>query len=249
MSTAMQPSMEVEVQRSGSSVVLYCSQLNSCPDPVLFSQPAQSTEFAATGVNTGRGQVHYRDFEGHAVVVRHYRRGGAIRHLSADRYIYSGLNRTRMWREFELLLQLHAEGLPVPVPVAARIEQLSWFQYCGDLATRKIADARTLAEILSSQSLSAEQWGAVGRVVRNFHDRGVFHADLNAGNIMLDGSGQAYLIDFDRGHRVTTSGVEAFVSNLRRLKRSLESFAAKHSGFCYVRADWSALMSGYQGRS
>jgi 3-deoxy-D-manno-octulosonic acid kinase len=39
----------------------------------------------------------------------------------------------------------------------------------------------------------------VGRCLRRFHDAGVQHADLNSDNIMLDGDGGTWVLDFDRG--------------------------------------------------
>ena len=42
-------------------------------------------------------------------------------------------------------------------------------------------------------------WEATGRLVARFHRAGLDHADLNAHNILFDGAGQGWMIDFDRG--------------------------------------------------
>ena len=65
-----------------------------------------------------------------------------------------------------------------------------------------------------------EDWAVAGRCIRRFHDAGVRHADLNANNIMLDGRGGAWLLDFDRG-RVQRPGPWR-EQVLARLARSLE---------------------------
>ncbi|OED39750.1 hypothetical protein AB833_14130 [Chromatiales bacterium (ex Bugula neritina AB1)] len=239
--------MDIKIHRGDRSILLYNPQLAKRPDRSLFDfaeLPVESSGSTAR-LATGRGQVLYRQFDGLSVVVRHYRRGGMISKLSTDSYWYSGLQKTRMWREFALLLKLYLDGLPVPMPVAAQIERRSLVWYRGDLATQKIDGAVTLVESISSAPLADAQWQAVGQVLRRFHDKGCYHADLNAGNIMLDHHGAVYLIDLDRGCLLNAGNVTRFASNLRRLKRSLDTFAEKRRGLHFSPSDWEALLTGY----
>ena len=89
----------------------------------------------------------------------------------------------------------------------------------------------------------------VGATIGRFHRSHIYHADLNARNILLQKMPRSaelnvYLIDFDRG-RVRRSGRLWQRANLQRLKRSLEKFASNHPGFFYEQADWASLMAGY----
>src|SRR5699024_11257829 len=62
---------------------------------------------------------------------------------------------------------------------------LSWhrhgFYYRAALATERVLGARTLASTLNQVSPRP-----VARAIKKMHDAGVFHADLNAFNILLD---------------------------------------------------------------
>ena len=193
----------------------------------------------------GRGTAWLFMHEGGEYVLRHYRRGGLAAKLSADRYLWLGLQRCRAVREFGLLQQLAGLGLPVPRPLAARVQR-SALGYRNDLITARIADAQTLAERLGESPLSAAAWARIGATIRRFHDAGVHHADLNANNILLDAAGRCWLIDFDRGD--WRAGERWKAANLSRLRRSLDKLAAGRAGFCWREADWAALLAGYRGR-
>ncbi len=175
-------------------------------------------------------------------VLRHYRRGGMMAHLSRDSYLWTGEARTRPFREWRLLHGMHDEGLPVPAPVAARYRR-NGLTYTGELITERIADARPLSALLQSQSLPTGTWEAVGRCIRRFHNAGVFHADLNAHNILLDNASAVFLIDFDRGQRRTPGGWTE--QNLQRLLRSLNKINQGLLAEGSSSADWEALLRGY----
>jgi 3-deoxy-D-manno-octulosonic acid kinase len=92
----------------------------------------------------GRGAVWRIETPAGRAVLRHYRRGGAVARLSRDRYLWTGRERTRSFREFRLLAALDLRGLPVPAPLAARYLRCDALRYTADLLTLEIADARTL---------------------------------------------------------------------------------------------------------
>ena len=54
------------------------------------------------------------------MVLRHFHRGGLVGRLNRDLYLRVGAPRCRAFREFDLLADMHVQGLPVPLPVAAR---------------------------------------------------------------------------------------------------------------------------------
>ena len=68
------------------------------------------------------------------------------------------------------------------------------------------------------------------------------HHDLNASNILL-GLEQIYLIDFDKGQRVSSSGEASWKEvHLRRLRRSLDKLLEAGEG---VDESWARLKDGY----
>ncbi len=176
-------------------------------------------------------------------VLRHYRRGGLAAKLSTDRYLWLGLQRCRAMREFSLLLQLAELGLPVPRPLAARVQRRGC-SYRNDLITARIADARTLAERLCQAALPAALWARIGATIRRFHDAGIHHADLNANNILIDADGGCWLIDFDRGD--WRAGRRWKAANLARLRRSLDKLADQHRQLHFCEPGWAALLAGYR---
>lgn len=228
--------------KQGSSIYLWNSQLLSTADAALFNHnPVEMLQ-----QNTlGRGTVVMFAHGDLQLVRRHYQRGGLVRHISRDVYVGSALASTRMWRELHLLQNLWEAGLPVPQPVAAHCKWLAPFLYRGDLITRRIPATRTLAETLRDHALIAEGWRSLGAVLARFHHHGVYHADLNANNILLNESGHFYLIDFDRGEK-RSPGAKWQNGNLERLLRSLNKLQGLHTPFHFSSADWVALQDGYR---
>lgn len=165
--------------------------------------------------------------------------------LLGDRYWRATLPESRAWREWHLLADLANQGLPVPVPVAARVVTSGPF-YRADLITRQLQATRSLCEVLEAGPLPVEQWQSIGRCIRRFHDAGVYHADLNAHNILLDADGGVWLIDFDKGE-IRTPANEWQQANLSRLRRSLDKLARLHKLFHFEEANWQQLMSAWGG--
>lgn len=230
--------MTARTLSAGRATILYDDTLVSHADKALFAPPVRA---AAAG---GRGTAWIvPGADGGEWVLRHYRRGGLPAKLIEDTYLWTGLGYTRPWCEWHLLAELHALGLPVPRPVAARVMR-SGIGYRGDLITRRVPDARSLAELLAAGNTVAIPWPAIGACIRRFHEAGVWHADLNAHNILVDGTGGVWLIDFDRGER--RSGDAAWKQeNLARLKRSLHKSDPAEA---VIAQGWAALLDAYATR-
>jgi len=192
----------------------------------------------------GRGAAIMFGYRGLNLVLRHYQRGGLVRFFNRDLYPFFHLGRTRMWREFDLLLKLQTWSLPAPIAVAARCQKVGLGFCRGDLITQTIPDTQTLAEVLQSRPIGENQWRALGALLSRFHNAGVYHADLNANNILLDNAGQFYLLDFDRGE-IRASNHAWQAANLARLLRSLHKMQTRFSPFYFESADWSVLLLAY----
>ncbi len=176
------------------------------------------------GEAPGRGSSLFLDAGPEQWVLRPYRRGGLAAKLSENRYLWTGLERTRAFRELRLTAELFARGLPVPRPVAAGVERHGP-TYSAALITVRLPGARSLVDCLNDAAPALLE--RVGATVRRFHDAGLDHVDLNARNLLVDAQGKVWLIDLDRC-RLRSPG-QWREANLQRLGRSLAKFGAAES--------------------
>ncbi len=223
--------------------ILYDAACIENPESLGFDANFWASQDAIVGFAEGRGTTFFVQCAGEEYVLRHYRRGGLIARLSADHYVWTGLRRTRAWREWHLLAQLKSKGLPVPQPIAAQVV-CHGMTYSADIMTRRIPHATTLAEILERHAVSENTWQELGRVIGCFHHHGVWHADLNANNILIDADNRIHLIDFDRG-RLRRPSPRWQQANLARLKRSLLKLQGKTKNFYFAETDWQSLFAAY----
>ena len=212
-------------------------------EDVSFDSRVWAQRSSIVGFAEGRGTTFFIQHQGRDFVLRHYQRGGFIANISKEKYIWMGLRNTRPWREWELLEKMHEMDLPVPIPAAIRVQR-SWLAYKADIMMHRIPNARTLMQILMSEELTEGHWIAVGSIIRRFHEKGVYHADLNANNIMLDDGGRCYIIDFDRCD-FRKPKIEWQKNNLLRLKRSLNKILKNESVFYFSDMNWRSLLRGY----
>jgi 3-deoxy-D-manno-octulosonic acid kinase len=212
----------------------------------------------------GRGSVYFKTIRTTSddirVVVKDYQRGGMVRHVNKSLYWHRRYSESRVWREFHLLTEMIALGLPVPTPVAGRVTRKLPQWYTSTIVTREIEQTVTLAERLHQlipEHGDEDLWVATGRTIKRFHEANVYHADLNASNILIADSGDIFLIDFDKGQFKTDNRTDWKQSNLQRLKRSLLKFKRgslngesnhglnQQSTFRFSDDSWQLLLSGY----
>lgn len=220
---------------------LYDDSWLSCP--VSLFHPVDRNH-AGQSHPVGRGTALFFEYDGTPLVLKHYHRGGLIGRLVDDIYIRVPGTEPRMLAEYRLLRYLYQKGLPVPEPVAARYQQTSWLTCRGDLVTRRIPGARTLFEHLRREPLPGSQWRCIGATVATFHAAGVYHADLNATNILLDDRERPWLIDFDKGF--VRKHKRWKTANLRRLRRSLDKLQHHTPEMHFSDDDWQAFLHGYR---
>jgi 3-deoxy-D-manno-octulosonic acid kinase len=237
----------VKEWRDGAHHVAYDAAALTEPRTGLFDASHWERAGLVEGRAPGRGSVVFvrGGARGEVWALRHYRRGGWLGRLVADSYVWLGLRQTRPWREFQLTAGLHAQGLPVPRPVAAHVAR-GLLAYRGDLITVRIEGTQTLADALERAALPADQWTQLGRMLRRFHAAGVRHDDINGRNVLRDAQGVFHLIDFDKARLLPSGPWQA--QNLARFRRSLEKFKATSPTFHFTDADWQALLSGYNAR-
>lgn len=225
--------------QSGTTRILYEDGALSAPEESCLQPGYWAGRDAIAGGFRGRGTALKVNTPAGPAVLRRFRRGGMVAGLLGDRYLYTGWERSRAFREWRLLEKLNDRGLPVPKPLAASCERAGpWYR--AGLLTEWIADTETFADRIGNGTINAEQWRAIGAAIRRFHDAGAEHADLNTRNILLDGAGRVYLVDFDRGRLVEPAKVRR-QAMLNRLHRSL--YKCDGDG---IDAGWKHLVAAYE---
>ena len=192
----------------------------------------------------GRGNTYFLNIDGTELVLREYLRGGLIRHVNPRYYLWRGLQHTRAFRELHMLSNCVFKGLPTSVGYACKVDRRGLL-YTASLITYKL-EGSTLAEM--RENVPELVWQRVGTTIASFHNEGVWHADLNAHNILIDGdSSEVSLIDFDRARELPPNA-PAMQSNIARLHRSLIKEAGK-GGYDFNADGWAVLLQAYDENS
>ena len=238
--------MKEQFIRQGGMHILYDSDAVSRFLPAWFEREALKADGAVEHETaSGRMPAIFFTIGGAAFVLKHYRRGGWPGRLIRDRYGYLGEAAVRSFREWRLLAELQKLGLPAPAPCAARYQRRG-LCYTADLITFRCHGTEPLSQVLMRERLPAERWRALGMILRRFHDAGVYHADLNAHNILLGGhTEEIFVVDFDKA-RIIGADARRLMHNLARLQHSLSRLRSQSVSFMYEPWNFSELLTGYQ---
>jgi 3-deoxy-D-manno-octulosonic acid kinase len=193
---------------------------------------------------SGRGAALIVEHGSDTWVLRHYRRGGVVARFIDDHYLWLGPERTRAFREWRLLRKLKDAGLPVPNPVAAHVYRTGPI-YTADIITSFLPDTRKLSWFIGQGRAPADCWRRIGAMIRTVHDHGVDHPDLTAHNVLLDGAGNTFLVDFDNAYFKEPGEWRRL--GLERMNRSLRKVALE-TGTDFDAAAWRDVEAGYAGR-
>ena len=246
---------DFKISKIGNSYILYDVSIIAEPTLQLFDRDYHTNQSSRQNKSAsnlsveqqggiGRAHVVYFSLGDKSFVLKHYYRGGAVASILKDRYPGFSIIKSRAFREFRLLKKMNELGLPVPAAVAAHVNK-GLLSYRADLITEELKQAETLSDVLSNCVLGNKNWQEIGRCIKRFHQHNIYHADLNARNILLTKSLEIYLIDFDNSYiRLGSSAWK--MANLSRLKRSLLKFKNNTDGFNFDEDDWSALLVGYK---
>ncbi len=135
------------------------------------------------------------------VVVRPYRRGGALRGIL--KATYWGV-RPRSFDEFRTLVELQGLGVAVVPPVGAAAYWLGRWRYQAWLVTEYVEGSMTLWDWLQEKPAEEKRvrmLEAVAQVIARFHRAGGTHPDLNLRNVLVqcrEAVPCAWLVDLDR---------------------------------------------------
>lgn len=236
--------MTETVEKTSSGAILYDRQvIREISDDRfnaggwLHAEPVAGALRAA-----GRGNTMFVGNVPRQFVLRHYLRGGLVGKLLRDVYLWTGEDRTRPFLEWRMLSKMADSGLRVPRPAAARYCRRGPV-YTADLITVRIPDVVSLSEFIASDTLPGDFWQALGAAVQDFHDKGVFHADMNAYNLQIDSDGDLWMLDFDRGRLLQPGPWQQ--KTLSRLHRSLQKIVDLDPRLHFRKQNWEQFLEGY----
>ncbi|MEE8118492.1 MAG: 3-deoxy-D-manno-octulosonic acid kinase [Gammaproteobacteria bacterium] len=235
--------MTKTVSTDGKTVILY-DELVTGKEPVsgdwFFPEFWKSTGDIESTPG-GRGSAWFVCSSVGRFVLRHYLRGGLPGKIIRDRYFWTGEESSRPFREWSMLETLVNAGLPVPRPVAARIERFGFPSYRGQIIVERLA-GKPLSSLLN-EDIDFLKWQEIGKVIAQLHRQNIWHADLNAHNILVHDSGVS-LIDFDRAKKMSVRG-RWCNKNIRRLRRSLTKLLGKTPEETRHVVGWQALVDAH----
>lgn len=185
--------------------------------------------------------------EGMRMVIRQYSHGGLLRGLTRTLFLFG----SRSLQELALTEEIRACRIPTVEPIGAIHQSVSPFFYRAYLLTLEIPQAIDLIQYFrrignkpSPNDLSQKRQviRSVAILIRQFHQEGFFHGDLQLKNILLSGE-QVFLIDFDRSYRRQPLPLNKKIKNLLRLNRSIEKW--RRLGLPITRRDCWRLLWTY----
>jgi 3-deoxy-D-manno-octulosonic acid kinase len=189
---------KIEAYRFGSSLELDERQLRTCIR--FFNQPTAGK----TSMLGGRTALTLEQIDEFGpVAIKSYYRGGWMRYLIKRRYLKLG--KTRAQIEFELLQVVRNLGIKAPEPIAYAHRGSIFYQ--AWLVSRAIKQPLSLALLsLKDEKKTRQAMESVVGQISLLIQNGILHVDLHPGNIVVDGTGQIFIVDFDKGqihHRST----------------------------------------------
>ena len=164
------------------------------------------------------------------IVVRKLRHGGLLAPLLGGSHWGPG----RVLHELDVTAELAAAGAPVPAPAFALAGRRAGPLWECAIGTLRVPGVTLLAALRAAASgedgvTRAATLRACASALREFHERGGQHADLNATNLLVAveaGNGRAWVVDLDGARVVPRVPAQRRAREIARLWRSL----AKHAG-------------------
>ena len=187
--------------------------------------------------------------DGKRMVVRQYSHGGLLRAITGKLYFFGA----RSFRELALTEEIRSCRIPTIQPIGAIHDRIFYPLYHAYFLSLEVPQAVDLIHYLgqfgirsSRENLASKRKTirSAGLLIRQFHQAGFFHADLQLKNILAAGE-QLLLIDFDRSYWKATLSNREKMKNLLRLNRSAEKW--RRLGLPITRTDRWRFFLAYAG--
>jgi len=187
--------------------------------------------------------------DGKRMVIRQYSHGGLLRGFTRNLYLFG----SRPFRELALTEEILSCDIPTIQPIGAIHQIIFTPFYKAYFLSIEMPDAKDLIQYFqdlgpfpSGENLLYKRKAirSAGLLLKQFHQEGFFHGDLQLKNILITGD-QLFLIDFDRSYRKSVLPVMKRMKNLLRLDRSVEKW--KRFGLPITRTDCWRFFLAYAG--
>jgi len=168
------------------------------------------------------------------MIVKHYQHGGFFRKITGDIL----LGNSRPFHELAILETASQKDIPVPEALGARVVRIFGPFFKGDIVYKEIPysdnllgylkrlNERPMKERISRKREIIER---LAEIVKKMHTSGIYHADLNVRNVLIQDSGagiKVYLVDFDCSRIKENLTLRERIKNLSRFNRSCEKWKA-----------------------
>jgi 3-deoxy-D-manno-octulosonic acid kinase len=186
-----------------------------------FNRPVEKAETRLSG----RVRPQIAKIEGLGrVLVKHYFRGGILRHLNRRSYLKIG--KTRSAAEFEALIRVRAIGVSAPEPLVYASISRGVVFYQAWLVLKEVQAAESLAALALTMPDRAETiLPLISKQIKLLIRNKMLHVDLHPGNILVDADNRIYLIDFDKMQTEITNKQEITKFYVKRWQQAI----AKHN--------------------
>jgi serine/threonine protein kinase len=187
--------------------------------------------------------------QGKRMVLRQYSHGGLLRAITGNFYFVGA----RSFRELALTEEIRSCGIPTISSIGAIHHRILFPFYQAYFLSLEIPRAIDLTQYFQEMgarptgenlSLKRKTIRSAGLLIRQFHQAGFFHGDLQLKNILIEGD-QLLLIDFDRSYRKSNLSIQEKMRNLLRLNRSAEKWIQQ--GLPLTRTDRWRFFLAYAG--
>ena len=236
--------MTETVEKTATGAILYDrSIINQISEDRFTANGWLHAEILTGDLNSaGRGSTMFVGNVPRQFVLRHFMRGGLLGKVNRDKYFWTGEEKVRSFAEWRMLAKMAEHDLRVPRPAAARYTRKGTF-YTADIITVRIPNIRPLSEVIAESPQTPEFWSDLGAAIHDFHDAGVYHADMNAYNLQIDDDGKLWMLDFDKGELRQPGPWKQ--QTLNRLHRSLNKIRKLDANIHFRAPQWEAFLEGY----
>jgi 3-deoxy-D-manno-octulosonic acid kinase len=195
---------------------------------LIASRLNQLARTSSAGAGNRAGAFRLSVGDAPEMFARRAKRGGLIRFLLTD--LYFGFD-PRPLRELAITVEARRRGIAVVEPMGAMVERTGFGAYRGFFLTRAVAGL-TLWDFLQIDDdpiVRGLVLHRVREVIDAMHERGLFHADLNLHNVMVENASESFavkLLDLDKARLGTgalnTARRRANYARLIRSARKLD---------------------------
>jgi tRNA A-37 threonylcarbamoyl transferase component Bud32 len=184
---------------------------------------------------------------GNRMVLRQYSHGGLLRSITRNLYLFG----SRSFQELSLTEEIRSCGISTIKPIGAihrSIFPIFYKAYFLSLELPRAIDLTNFLQKIGSHPsyenliLKRKIIRSAGHLLRQFHQAGFFHGDLQLKNFLVAGE-QIFVIDFDRSYRRSVLSIQERMKNLLRLNRSVEKW--RRFGLPITRTDRWRFFSAY----